>query len=131
MHASHVLVRMKLTNGSNFRYGPIFMTSLFGEDLIVSMDKELNNLVFQREEKLFQIWYPESVMRIFGADSIISKLGSFHRHMRSLVLRLFGPENLRLIMLHDAQRTVQTSLLSWLNQPSVELKEATASVCHC
>ncbi|KAF7086671.1 hypothetical protein CFC21_089947 [Triticum aestivum] len=110
------------------RYGPIFRTSLFGEDLIVSMDKELNNLVFQREEKLFQIWYPESVMRIFGADSIISKLGSFHRHMRSLVLRLFGPENLRLVMLHDAQRTVQTSLLSWLNQPSVELKEATASM---
>uniref|UniRef100_A0A453QSS4 Uncharacterized protein n=1 Tax=Aegilops tauschii subsp. strangulata TaxID=200361 RepID=A0A453QSS4_AEGTS len=109
-------------------YGPIFRTNLFNQDLIVSMDQELNNLVFQQEEKLFQIWYPESFMRILGADCIIATLGSFHKHMRSLVLKLLGPENLRLVLLHDVQRATQASLLSWLDQPSIELKEATSSV---
>ncbi|XP_020168914.1 cytochrome P450 87A3-like [Aegilops tauschii subsp. strangulata] len=110
------------------RYGPIFRTNLFNQDLIVSMDQELNNLVFQQEEKLFQIWYPESFMRILGADCIIATLGSFHKHMRSLVLKLLGPENLRLVLLHDVQRATQASLLSWLDQPSIELKEATSSM---
>jgi cytochrome P450 family 26 subfamily A len=113
----------------NFRYGPIFKTNLLGENLIVSLDPELNNLIFQQEEKLFQIWYPESLMRILGADCIIATLGSFHKHLRSLVLRLFGPENLRLVMLHDVQRIAHASLLSWLHQPSIELKQATSSVC--
>lgn len=110
------------------RYGPIFRTNLLGEDLIVSLDQELNNLVFQQEEKLFQIWYPESLMRILGADCIIATLGSFHKHLRTLVLRLFGPENLRLVLLQDVQRTAQASLLSWLDQPSIEAKEATSSM---
>ncbi|KAE8809037.1 Cytochrome P450 87A3 [Hordeum vulgare] len=92
------------------------------------MDQELNNLVFQQEEKLFQIWYPESFMRILGADCIIATLGSFHKHMRSLVLKLLGPENLRLVLLHDVQKATRASLLSWLDLPSIELKEATSSM---
>ncbi|KAL5219651.1 hypothetical protein ABZP36_020335 [Zizania latifolia] len=50
--------------------------------------------MFQQEERLFQMWYPESFMRIMGANSIITMLGSSHKHLRNLVLRLFGPENL-------------------------------------
>ncbi|KAM0826587.1 hypothetical protein ACQ4PT_068790 [Festuca glaucescens] len=109
------------------RYGPIFKTNVIGEDLIVSLDPELTNLVFQQEEKTFQIWYPESMMRIMGANCIVATLGSFHKHLRSLVLRLFGPENLRLVLLRDVQRTARASLLSWLHQPSIELKQATSS----
>ncbi|SPT19064.1 unnamed protein product [Triticum aestivum] len=110
------------------RYGPIFRTNLIGEDLIVSLDQDLNNLVFQKEEKLFQIWYPESLMRIMGADCIIATLGTFHKHLRTLVLRLFGPENLRVVLLHEVQQTAQASLLSWLGHPSIEVKEATSSM---
>ncbi|VAH34178.1 unnamed protein product [Triticum turgidum subsp. durum] len=110
------------------RYGPIFRTNLIGEDLIVSLDQDLNNLVFQKEEKLFQIWYPESLMRIMGADCIIATLGTFHKHLRTLVLRLFGPENLRMVLLHEIQQTAQANLLSWLDHPSIEVKEATSSM---
>ncbi|RCV41599.1 hypothetical protein SETIT_9G149800v2 [Setaria italica] len=74
------------------RYGPIFRTSLVGEDLIVSLDPELSARVLQQEERAFQIWYPSSFMRVFGADNIITALGPLHRHMRALMLRLFGPE---------------------------------------
>uniref|UniRef100_A0A453LCQ9 Cytochrome P450 87A3 n=1 Tax=Aegilops tauschii subsp. strangulata TaxID=200361 RepID=A0A453LCQ9_AEGTS len=109
------------------RYGPIFRTNLIGVDLIVSLDAELNNVVFQQDERLFENWWPESVMRIFGAESIIPSMGSFHKHAKNLILRIFGPENLRLVLLQDVQRTAQASLLSWLDLPSVELKEATSS----
>ncbi|WVZ49337.1 hypothetical protein U9M48_000705, partial [Paspalum notatum var. saurae] len=52
-------------------YGPIFKTNLVGKDLIVSLDTELNNYVIQQEEKVFQIWYPDSFMRILGENNIM------------------------------------------------------------
>ncbi|KAF0910088.1 hypothetical protein E2562_001324 [Oryza meyeriana var. granulata] len=103
-------------------------TNIVGQDLIVSLDRELNNFVFQQEERLFQIWYPDSFMRIIGADSIITTLGSSHKHLRNLVLRLFGPENLRLSMLQEVQKTAHASLLSWLDRPCIEVKEAVSSM---
>nr|CAB3487755.1 unnamed protein product [Digitaria exilis] len=112
---------------SKFRYGPIFKTNLVGNDLIVSLDPELNNYVFQQEERAFQIWYPESFMRILGDDNILSSVGSLHKLMRSLVLQVFGPENLRLVLLHDVQNAVKRSLDSWLEKPSIELKAAASS----
>ncbi|KAG8097715.1 hypothetical protein GUJ93_ZPchr0013g36457 [Zizania palustris] len=111
------------------RYGPVFRTNLLvGEDLIVSLDPELNNFVFQQEERLFQIWYPDSFIRIIGADSIITTHGSSHKHIRNLVLRLFGPENLRRAIIQDVQKTAQASLLSWLDHPTIELKEAISNM---
>ncbi|OEL36169.1 Cytochrome P450 87A3 [Dichanthelium oligosanthes] len=108
------------------RYGPIFRTSLVGEDLIVSLDPEVNARVLQQEERAFQIWYPSSFMRVFGDDSIISALGPLHRHIRSLVLRLFGPESLRLVLLRDVQRSARAELRSWLQRPDVEVRTATS-----
>ncbi|CAN6323133.1 unnamed protein product [Urochloa humidicola] len=108
------------------RYGPIFRTSLVGEDLIVSLDPELNARVLQQEERAFQIWYPSSFMRVFGDDSIITALGPLHRHIRSLVLRLLGPESLRLVLLRDVHRSARAELQSWLGRPGVEVRAATS-----
>ncbi|KAG0548296.1 hypothetical protein BDA96_01G154900 [Sorghum bicolor] len=108
------------------RYGPIFRTSLVGEDLIVSLDPELSTRVLQEEERAFQIWYPPSFMRVLGADSIIAALGPLHRHIRALMLRLFGPESLRLVLLPDVQRSARAELRSWLRLPDVEVRAATS-----
>lgn len=99
------------------------------EDLIVSLDPEVSNFVLQQEEKLFQIWYPGSFMRINGAESIITTHGLLHRHIRNLVLRIFGPRNLRQEIIQEMHKTAEASLSSWLNYPSIELKEAVSSVC--
>jgi cytochrome P450 family 26 subfamily A len=92
----------------------------------VSLDPELSTRVLQEEERAFQIWYPPSFMRVLGADSIITALGPLHRHIRALVLRLFGPESLRLVLLRDVQRA---ELRSWLRLPDVEVRAATSRVC--
>lgn len=112
----------------NFRYGRIFKTNLVGKDLIVSLDPELNNYLFQQEEKAFQIWFPESFMRILGDENLVLSSGSFHKNIRNMILRVFGPENLRLVLLHDVQGAVKRSLNSWLEMPSIELKPAISSV---
>jgi cytochrome P450 family 26 subfamily A len=113
------------------RYGPIFRTSLVGEDLIVSLDPEFSARVLQQEERAFQIWYPSSFMRVLGADSIVAALGPLHRHVRALTLRLFGPESLRLVLLRDVQRSSRAELRSWLQQPDVEVRTATSRVRVC
>ncbi|KAJ1294319.1 hypothetical protein BS78_01G137500 [Paspalum vaginatum] len=100
------------------RYGPIFQTSLVGDDLIVSLDPEFSFRVLQQEERAFQIWYPPSFMRVLGADSIITALGPLHRHIRALMLRL--------VLLHDVQRSARTELRSWLQRPDVEVRAATS-----
>ncbi|KAF8754424.1 hypothetical protein HU200_011478 [Digitaria exilis] len=110
------------------RYGRIFKTNLVGKDLIVSLDPELNNYLFQQEEKAFQIWFPESFMRILGDENLVLSSGSFHKNIRNMILRVFGPENLRLVLLHDVQGAVKRSLNSWLEMPSIELKPAISSM---
>uniref|UniRef100_A0A0D3HBP2 Cytochrome P450 n=1 Tax=Oryza barthii TaxID=65489 RepID=A0A0D3HBP2_9ORYZ len=102
--------------------------AFFQRHLIVSLDPEVTNFVFQQEERLFQMWYPDSFIRIIGTDSLIRTHGLLHRHIKNLALRLFGPENLRREIIHDVQKTVEASLSSWLNQPSIELKEAVSSM---
>jgi len=106
------------------RYGPIFRTSLVGEDLIVSLDAELNAHILKQEERGFQIWYPPSFMRVFGADNITSKIGVLHLHMRTLVLRLFGHQTIQSVLLHDVQRSARDELRSWLDRPDVEVRTA-------
>ncbi|KAG8061746.1 hypothetical protein GUJ93_ZPchr0003g17952 [Zizania palustris] len=90
--------------------------------------EELNKFIFHQEERFFQMWYPESFMRIIGADNMITMPGSSHKHLRNLVLRLFGPENLRRDMIQEVQKTAQSSLLLWLDRPNIELKEAVSSM---
>jgi cytochrome P450 len=98
----------------------------------VSLDPELSRRALQEEERAFQIWYPPSFLRVLGADSIVSALGPLHRHIRALVLRLFGPESLRLVLLRDVQRSARTELRSWLRRPGpgVDVRAATSRVCR-
>ncbi|KAL6643923.1 hypothetical protein ACP70R_018689 [Stipagrostis hirtigluma subsp. patula] len=110
------------------RYGPIFKTNLIGQNMIVSLDRELNNYVFQQEGKAFEMWFPNSFMKIMGEENIIRSSGSLHKHSRNMILRVIGHENLKLGLLHDVHRVVQRSLSSWLDRPSIDLKPAISSM---
>ncbi|WVZ49665.1 hypothetical protein U9M48_001002, partial [Paspalum notatum var. saurae] len=110
------------------RYGPVFKTNLVGMDLIVSLDPEINTDVLQQEGKAFDIWFPDSFKRFLGDENIASSAGAVHKLMRNMVIRIFGPENLRVMLLSDVQRAVNRSLASWLEKPSIELKTAASSM---
>ena len=94
----------------------------------MSLDAELNAHILKQEERGFQIWYPPSFMRVFGADNITSKIGVLHRHMRTLVLRLFGHQSIRSVLLRDVQRSARDELRSWLGRRDVEVRTAISRV---
>ncbi|KAG8071842.1 hypothetical protein GUJ93_ZPchr0006g44295 [Zizania palustris] len=110
------------------RYGSIFKTSLVGRPVVVSADPELNYYVFQQEGKLFESWYPDTFTEIFGRDNVGSLHGFMYKYLKSLVLRLYGQENLRAVLLAETDRACQTSLASWAAQPSVELKDSISAM---
>jgi hypothetical protein len=113
-----------------YRYGNIFKTSIVGRSVVVSADPELNYYVFQQEGKLFESWYPDTFTEIFGRDNVGSLHGFMYKYLKTLVLRLYGQENLRAVLLADTHRACRASLGAWASRPSgiVELKDAISTV---
>ncbi|URE06985.1 Cytochrome P450 [Musa troglodytarum] len=110
------------------RYGPVFRTSLVGQPVVVSTDPELNRFVFQQEGTLFESWYPETFTEIFGRSNVGSLHGFMYKYLKSLVLKLFGPESLRDLLLRDVETAACANLSSWSRLSSIELKEATSNM---
>lgn len=115
------------------RYGSIFKTSVVGRQVVVSADPDMNYFVFQQEGKLFESWYPDTFTEIFGRDNVGSLHGFMYKYLKTLVLRLYGQENLRAVLLADAHRACRASLAAWASRPSsvVELKDAISTVRTC
>ncbi|XP_041994542.1 cytochrome P450 87A3-like [Salvia splendens] len=109
------------------RYGPVFKTSLVGRPVIVSTDADLNYLVFQQEGQLFQSWYPDTFTEIFGRQNVGSLHGFMYKYLKNMVLKLFGPESLKK-MLVDVEQAANASLKRWSMEGVVDVKEATAKM---
>ncbi|KAJ4727013.1 Cytochrome P450 [Melia azedarach] len=105
------------------RYGPLFLTSLVGQKVVVSTDPEINYAIFQQENKSFVIWYTESFLEIIGQKSMMSYHGNLHKYLRNLILHLVGPENLRANLLHELDQTTRRHLHSWTTLGTVDVKE--------
>ncbi|KAL5551795.1 hypothetical protein UlMin_001971 [Ulmus minor] len=109
------------------RYGPIFRTSLVGRSVVVSTDPDLNFFIFQQEGHLFQSWYPDTFTEIFGRQNVGSLHGFMYKYLKSMVLNLFGPENLKR-MLPEVEQAATGKLQQWSCQDTIEMKEATATM---
>ncbi|KAL5552124.1 hypothetical protein UlMin_002300 [Ulmus minor] len=109
------------------RYGPIFRTSLVGRSVVVSTDPDLNFFIFQQEGHLFQSWYPDTFTEIFGRQNVGSLHGFMYKYLKSMVLNLFGPENLKR-MLSEVEQAATGKLQQWSCQDTIEMKEATATM---
>jgi hypothetical protein len=84
----------------------VFKTSLVGQALIMSLDPEFNQFIFQQEGKLFRIWYPEMANNIFGEKSLTAFSDTVHKFIRSFASKLLSTENLRQVLnreLEDAR----------------------------
>ncbi|KAL6882603.1 hypothetical protein ACP4OV_011293 [Aristida adscensionis] len=110
------------------RYGSIFKTSIVGRPVVVSADPDMNYFVFQQEGKLFESWYPDTFTEIFGRDNVGSLHGFMYKYLKTLVLRLYGQENLKSVLVAETDAACRGSLASWAAQPSVELKEGLSTM---
>ena len=98
-----------------------------GRPVIVSTDPEFNHYIFQQENKLFQIWYPDTVRKILGRENMSTLHGFIHKYVKNMVLNLVGRESLK-NMLPEIEQVAQRTLQQWSCEESVELKEASANV---
>jgi cytochrome P450 len=113
----------------NFRYGPIFRTSLAGRPVVVSSDPEFNYYVFQQEGKLVERWYMDSFAKILHQDATrINAHKNIHKYLRNLILGSFGPEVLKDKMLPKLEDAINQRLLGWSKLSSLEVKKSTSSV---
>jgi hypothetical protein len=110
------------------RYGSIFKTSIVGRPVVVSADPDMNYFVFQQEGKLFESWYPDTFTEIFGRDNVGSLHGFMYKYLKTLVLRLYGQENLKAVLLGETDAACRASLAAWAARSSVELKEGLSTV---
>ncbi|KAM0900796.1 hypothetical protein ACQ4PT_020412 [Festuca glaucescens] len=110
------------------RYGTVFKTSVVRRAVVVSADPDLNHYVFQQEGKLFESWYPATFTEIFGRDNVGSLHGFMYKYLKTLVLRLYGQENLRAVLLAETDAACRTTLASWAGQTSVELKDGLSAM---
>lgn len=100
-----------------------------GRSVIVSADPDLNYLIFQKEGQLFQSWYPDTFTEIFGKQNVGSLHGFMYKHLKNMVLNLFGPENLKKL-LPEVEEAASRNLARWSCMKNIDLKEATATVSY-
>ena len=110
------------------RYGSLFKTSFGRKPVVVSMDMEFNRFVFRQNDKLFQSWYPETAMTIFGKNSMATGCGQIHKHMRSILAPLYAPKNLKEAFVSEMERIIAESIRLWATKPSINVKEALTDV---
>jgi cytochrome P450 len=110
------------------RYGSVFKTNLLGQQVVVSMDAEVNRSIFQQEGKLYQTWFPGTTSSVFGTDSIASFEGSLHKFIRSFVSRLFGIESIKDVLLAEMDHNVAQSMATWATEPCIEINNAVSTV---
>ena len=113
----------------NFRYGPIFRTSLAGRPVVISSDPEFNYYVFQQEGKLVERWYMDSFAKLLHQDAArINGQKNIHKYLRNLILGHFGPEVLKEKMLPKLEDAINQKMHGWSKLSSFELKDKTSAV---
>ncbi|WVZ62585.1 hypothetical protein U9M48_012320, partial [Paspalum notatum var. saurae] len=112
----------------SLRYGHLFKTSLMVKPVVVSMDMDFNRFVFRQNDKLFQFWYPETMMKIFGKKTLSKGHGLIHKYIRSILSPLYAPKNLEEAFLSEIEGIIADSLRTWATKPSIDVKQALTDI---
>ncbi|KAL5560286.1 hypothetical protein UlMin_036497 [Ulmus minor] len=108
------------------RYGPIFKTNIMGRPAVVSADSEFNDYIIQQEGRLVELWYMDSLSKLFDmqGESPTNAVGAFHKYIRSAILSNIGAESIKERLLPQFQELINKTLRAWSTQSSVEIKQA-------
>ncbi|XP_010552879.1 PREDICTED: cytochrome P450 90A1-like [Tarenaya hassleriana] len=95
------------------RFGPIFLTHVFGEPTVFSVDAEMNRFVLQNEGKLFERSYPASLCNLLGKHSLLLMQGVLHKRMHSLTMSFANSSIIKDHLMVDIDRLVRFNMDSW------------------
>ncbi|TXG53105.1 hypothetical protein EZV62_022274 [Acer yangbiense] len=111
------------------KYGPLFKTNLVGRPVVVSSDPDFSHLILQQEGKLVELWYMDSFVKLVGLSGSVKDgsciiAGKIHKHLKKLIFKQLGPENLKEKLLSGLEETVNQALSNWTTVPFVDVKHA-------
>ncbi|XP_010472066.1 PREDICTED: cytochrome P450 708A2-like [Camelina sativa] len=111
------------------KYGPLFRTNIFGSQTIVSTDSDVNFEILRQENKSFILSYPEVLVKRLGKDSLVSKDGNIHKHMKNFTHQhLLGSEGLKQKMIRDMDRVTREHLESKADSGILDVRDSVASL---
>ncbi|CAO2825664.1 unnamed protein product [Amaranthus hypochondriacus] len=95
------------------KFGPVFMTHVFGEATIFSVDPDVNRFILQNEGKLFECSYPGSISNLLGKYSLLLMKGNLHKKMHSLTMSFANSAIIRDHLLLHIDRLIRFYMDSW------------------
>ncbi|KAI0488360.1 hypothetical protein KFK09_028189 [Dendrobium nobile] len=111
------------------KYGMVFKTSLFGMQVVVSTDPELNYFVLQQEGKIFKSFYPKTFLELFGLEDINDQKDAKSRYLKSIIIKVLGPENLKEKLLCNMDEEIRKRLCLWsANESIIDLKDSVSTL---
>ena len=101
-----------------------------GRPAVVSADSEFNDYIIQQEGRLVELWYMDSLSKLFDmkGESPTNAVGAFHKYIRSAILSNIGAESIKERLLPQFQELINKTLRAWSTQSSVEIKQAIGNV---
>ncbi|KAI4375625.1 hypothetical protein MLD38_013474 [Melastoma candidum] len=111
------------------RYGTIFKTSLAGQPIVMSADREFNEWVIKQEGRSVEIGYMSAFLKLFTTEegTRIYQVGEVHKCIRGSLHNHFGHQNM-MKQLPLIQKVMLKSMEKWSNQPSVDIRKATSAM---
>ncbi|KAJ6802782.1 cytochrome P450 90B1-like [Iris pallida] len=108
------------------RFGKIFSTNILGGQAIMSADPELNRFVLRNEMKLFESYWPQHLLKLFGEKNIGIQTGTdVHKQFRSIVVGAFlTASRLQTSFLDDAHEVAKQLITSWKDGSVVSIVDA-------
>ncbi|KAH9314494.1 hypothetical protein KI387_023121, partial [Taxus chinensis] len=77
------------------KFGRVFKTSIIGHHTIVVCGPAGNRLILSNENKLVNVAWPNSIMKLLGQDSLMGKTGEEHRIVRAALAGFLDPQALQ------------------------------------
>lgn len=104
------------------KFGPVFKTSILGQDTVILASPPGNRLLLSNENKLVVSSWSLPFLQLIGDDALINKFGDHHKCLRVALTRVFCPETLQLVT-EKMSRVIQGHLnQNWKNREDHVIK---------
>ncbi|XP_028556667.1 cytochrome P450 87A3-like [Dendrobium catenatum] len=95
----------------------------------VSTDLELNYFVLEQEGKIFKSFYPKTFIELFGLEDINDQKDAKSRYLKSIIVKVLGPENLKEKLLCNMDEEIRKRLCLWSAKESIiDLKDSISTL---
>ncbi|KAI3937255.1 hypothetical protein MKX01_018744 [Papaver californicum] len=106
------------------KYGKLFRTSIAGQRVVISADKEFNYDILQQEGKYVQLWYMEAFNAFFAGHQEETNTAIIHKYIKRTMTNYIGLESVKEKLIGRLEVMANRGLRSWSTKSSIEFKSS-------